>query len=82
MSLIYLTIRIVSGIIYNIERLKGGPSSPELLGGPKLEEGLDLKGGPQSPSHSMSPTVFLYAKIIHGRNGDAIQNSIFLEKYT
>ena len=36
--------------ICNIERLKGGPWSPELLRGPKLEGGPNLKGGTSDPS--------------------------------
>ena len=36
---------LLQEIICNIERLKGGPWSPELLGGPKLEGWPYLKGG-------------------------------------
>ena len=53
MFFIHLTIRTVSGDRSNIERLKGGPWSPELWGRPKLEGGSDLKKGPQTPLYTM-----------------------------
>ena len=45
-----LPLRLFQEIIHNIERQKGGAWSPELLGGPKLEHGSDLKGGTSDPS--------------------------------
>ena len=43
-----------------VERLKGGPWRPELLRGPKLEWGSDLKGGTSDPSsyHDISAIIF------------------------
>ena len=43
---------LFKGIICNIERLKGGPWSSELLGEPNWRE-TDLKGGPQTLLHIM-----------------------------
>ena len=51
LPLIHLIVRIVSGDHYEILRgWKGGPWSLDLLGGPKLEEVPDLKGGASEPS--------------------------------
>ena len=56
MFLTHLTIRTVSGDHVILGGVKGGPWSRELLGdGHKLEERPNLKGGPQTPLHTMTP---------------------------
>ena len=59
-------LRLLQGIICNIESLKGGPQSTELLGEPKLEVGPDLKGVTSDPSsyHDLSLNFVSYRQFI------------------
>ena len=77
------------GITCNIERLRGGTWSPELLGRPKLWE-TDLKGGPQTPLHTMDIFLILpkmngYVKAFKDKNNKLMSFRIvddkLLEKY-